>query len=210
VVGVVGGIHHMALEAPAEPEMYLPYVGGVPMRSMTVAVRTTLAPDALGPVLSAAARAIDAEQAVSTVRTLQSAVSESTASERLSTTLLGLFAAIAVVLAVVGLCGVTSYLVDQRTHEIGVRMALGARRTDVLRLVFREGLAATAIGVVVGLAGAAGAARVIQSMLFGVSAWNLFAFAAGPSVLVLGALAGIWIPARRATAVDPLFALREE
>jgi putative ABC transport system permease protein len=208
VAGVVGNIHHMGLAASAQPEMYMPYVA-TPVRAATVSVRTTLDPRSLAPVLARAARAIDREQAVSAVRTLESAVYQATASERLSTTLLGLFAAVAVALAVVGLCGVTSYLVDQRTHEIGVRMALGARRGHVLRLVFREGLTATTIGVVLGLGGAAAATRVIQSMLFGVSAWNPWAFAAGAFVLVLGALAGIYLPARRATRIEPLVALRE-
>ena len=103
----------------------------------------------------------------------------------------------------------TSYLVDQRTHEIGVRMALGASRADVLRLVLREGMMPTAVGVALGLAGAAAATRLMGAMLFGVSAWDPLAFAAGPFVLVIGALAGIWLPARRATAIDPLAALRE-
>jgi len=209
VIGVVGNIHHMALDTSAEPEMYLPYVA-TPFRAAAVSVRTTLDPQSLAPVVARAARAIDREQAVSAVRTLESAVYEAAAAERLSTTLLGLFAAIAVTLAVVGLCGVTSYLVDQRTHEIGVRMALGARRSDVLRLVFREGIMATTIGVVIGLGGAAAATRVIEAMLFGVSAWNPLAFAAGPVILMLGALLGIWLPARRATAIDPLVALREQ
>jgi ABC-type antimicrobial peptide transport system permease subunit len=198
----------MALAAPAEPEMYMFYVD-TPFRTAAVAVRTTLDPDSLAPLMARTARTIDPEQALSSVRMLESALYNATAPERLSATLLTLFAAIAVALAVVGLCGVTSYLVDQRTHEIGVRMALGARRGDVLRLVFREALAATAIGVVLGLAGALAASRVIASMLFGVSAWDPLAFAGAPIVLVLGALAGIWLPARRAIAIDPLVALRE-
>jgi putative ABC transport system permease protein len=208
VVGVVGNVHHMALTAASEPEMYLPYVA-TPPRSVVVAVRTTLKPDSLAPVLAGAAKAIDPEQAVSAVRTLESAVFDAASTQRLSTALLGLFAALAVLLAVVGLGGVTSYLVDQRTHEIGIRMALGARRADVLRLVFRDGMLATAVGVALGLAGAAAATRLMGAMLFGVSAWNPFAFAAGPVVLVIGALVGIWLPARRATAIDPLVALRE-
>ena len=174
-----------------------------------VSVRTTLDPAALAPLLAGAARAIDREQAVSEVRTLESAVYDSTASERLSTTLLAVFAALAVTLAVVGLCGVTSYLVEQRTQEIGVRMALGASRRHVMRLVFREGMVATAIGIALGLAGAAAATRLIQAMLFDGPAWNPLAFAAGPAVLALGAVVGIWFPARRATAIDPLAALRE-
>jgi putative ABC transport system permease protein len=209
VVGVAGNIHHMGLDTREEPEMYMPFVN-TPFRTAVVAVRTTLDPGALAPVLASAARAIDREQAVSEGRTLESAVYQATSSQRLSTTLLGLFAAIAVALAVVGLSGVTSYLVDQRTQEIGVRMALGAHRSDVLRLVFREGLVATAVGIVLGLGCAAAGTRVMQSMLFGVSAWNPLPFAAGPIVLVLGALAGIWLPARRATRIDPLTALREQ
>ncbi len=209
VVGVAGNIHHMGLRTGEEPEMYMPFVN-TPFRTAVVAVRTTLDPVALAPVLAGAAKSIDPEQAVSEVRTLESAVYLSTAAERLSTTLLGLFAALAVALAVVGLCGVTSYLVEQRTQEIGVRMALGAGRGHVMRLVFREGMVATTIGIAIGLAGAAAGTRVIEAMLFGVSAWNPLAFAAGPVVLVLGAAAGIWFPARRATAIDPLAALREQ
>ena len=208
VVGVVGNVHHMALTAAFEPEMYLPYIA-TPSRSVAVAVRTTLKPESLAPVLAGVARAIDPEQAVSTVRTLEAAVYDAAASERLSTALLGLFAALAVLLAVVGLSGVTSYIVDQRTHEIGIRMALGARRADVLRLVFRDGMLATTVGVVVGLAGAAAATSLMGAMLFGVSARSPLAFAAAPLLLVIGALAGIWLPARRATAIDPLAALRE-
>ena len=132
---------------------------------------------------------------MSEVRTLEIRRVPSTAAERLSTTLLALFAALAVALAVVGLCGVTSYLVEQRTQEIGVRMALGASRRHVMRLVFREGMAATAAGIALGLAGAAAATRVIQAMLFGVSAWNPLAFAAGPAILAAGAVIGIWFPA---------------
>jgi predicted permease len=208
VVGVVGNIHHMALTAASEPEMYLPYVA-TPARSVTVAVRTTLGPQSLTPVLASAAKAIDREQAVSAVRTLESAVYEAAASQRLSTALLASFATLAVLLAVGGLCGVTSYLVDQRTHEIGVRMALGAHRADVLRLVFREGITATAAGVALGLGGAAAATRLMGAMLFGVSAWSPLAFAAASIILAIGALAGTWLPARRATAIDPLVALRE-
>lgn len=209
VAGVVGSIHHMGLAAPAEPEMYMSYVD-TPSSTAVVAVRTTIDPQSLAPVMARAARTIDPEQAVSTVRTLESAWYDATARERLSSTLLTLFASLALGLALVGLCGVTSYLVDQRTHEIGVRMALGARRGDVLRLVLREGLAATAIGVLLGLAGALVAARAIASMVFGVSAWDPLAFAAAPIVLVLGVLVGIWVPARRATAIDPLVALRDQ
>jgi predicted permease len=209
VVGVVGSVHHMALAAPAEPEVYMPYAD-TPFSTAVVAVRTTLDPESVAPLIARAARTIDAEQAVSTVRTLETALYRATARERLSATLLTLFAVIAVALALVGLCGVTSYLVGQRTHEIGVRMALGATKADVLRLVFREGMAATLIGVVLGLAGALAATRVIASMLFGVSAWDPLAFAGAPVVLVLGALAGIWLPARRAIAIDPLVALREQ
>ena len=207
VVGVVGNVHHMALTAASEPEMYLPYIA-TPSRSMAVAVRTTLEPEAMALVMAGAVKAIDSEQAVSTVRTLEAAVYEAASSQRLSTVLLGLFAALAVLLAIIGVGGVTSYLVDQRTHEIGVRVALGAGRADVMRLVFRDGMLAAAAGVALGLGGAVAATRLMGAMLFGVSAWSPLALAAGPSVVVLGVLSGIWLPARRATAIDPLVALR--
>jgi putative ABC transport system permease protein len=208
VVGVVGDVHHMGLATPVEPEMYLPYVG-VPFTTAAVAVRTSLDAATLGPALVEAAKAADPEQAVSAVRTLESALYQSAASARLSTTLLALFAAISVALSLVGLGGVISYLVDQRTHEIGVRMALGARRGHVLLLVLREGMTAAVLGVAVGLAGAVAAASVFQTILFGVSAWDPLAFAAAAAILLAGALAGTWLPARRATAIDPLAALRE-
>jgi putative ABC transport system permease protein len=209
VVGVVGNVRHMGLSAKPEPELYVPFQQ-TPGRTAFVAVRTSLDPESLAPLLSAAARAIDPEQAVSQVRTLESALVLSTSSQRLSTTLLLAFAAIAAALAIVGLCGVTSYLVSQRTQEIGVRMALGAQRGDVWRLVIGEGMAATVAGIALGLAGAAAATRVIDTMLFGVTRWNPVAFGVAPALLALGALAGIWWPAKRATTVDPLAALREQ
>ena len=209
-MGVVGNIHHMGLDTGDGARDVHALRQHAVQDGGGRAVRTSLDPAALAPVLAAAARAIDREQAVSEVRTLESAVYQSTASERLSTTLLALFAAIAVALAVVGLCGVTSYLVEQRTQEIGVRMALGARRGHVMRLVFREGMAATTIGHRArpgrrggGHAGDPGdAVRCLGLEPAGLCrrarrSWRL------------GAVVGIWFPARRATAIDPLAALRE-
>jgi len=207
VVGVVGDIHHMRLDAPAEPEMFMQFLGS-PASAMTVAVRSPLGPDVIGPAIARAAAAVDVEQAVSSVRTMTDAVYAATSSARLSTTLLATFAALALTLAIVGLYGVISYGVDQRSHEIGVRMALGARRGDVLRMILREGIVTSLGGVVVGVAGALAVTRYMSSMLFGVSATDGATFVSVAALLVLAALAASLIPARRATGIDPVVTLR--
>ena len=207
VVGVVGDIHHMQLDVPAEPEMFMQFLGS-PARALTVAVRSPLGPDTIGPAIARAAAQVDVEQAVSSVRTMTEAVEAATSSARLSTTLLATFAALALALALVGLYGVISYGVDQRTHEIGVRMALGARRGDVLRMVLGEGLVVGLIGVAIGAAGALAATRYMASMLFGVSATDLATFVSLAALLVLATLAASFVPARRASGIDPIVTLR--
>ena len=197
----------MRLDAPAEPEMFMQFLGS-PASAMTVAVRSPLGPDVIGPAIARAAALVDVEQAVSSVRTMTDAVYAATSSERLSTTLLATFAALALALAIVGLYGVVSYGVDQRTHEIGVRMALGARRGDVLRMILGEGLVTSLIGVAVGVAGALVATRYMASMLFGVSARDVTTFVWVAALLVLAAVAASLIPARRATSIDPIVTLR--
>jgi len=207
VIGVVGDIHHMALDTPAEPEMFLQFLVS-PARAMTVAVRSPLGPETIGPAIARAAALADEEQAVSSVRTMTQAVYAATTSERLSTTLLTTFAALAVALALIGLYGVLSYAVDQRAHEIGVRMALGARRADVLRMVLREGVLTSLAGIAIGVAGALVATRYMASMLYAVSATDVGTFVAVSALLVLAALAASLVPARRATGIDPIVTLR--
>jgi putative ABC transport system permease protein len=137
-------------------------------------------------------------------------ISDSLAERRFSMILLGIFAALALVMSCVGIYGVISYLAGQRTHEIGIRMALGAERRDVLWMVLREGAKMALLGVAAGLVAAFGLARVMANMLFGVSAHDPLTFAAVASLLVLVALAASYIPARRAMKVDPMVALRYE
>jgi putative ABC transport system permease protein len=155
-------------------------------------------------------KALDPDQPIAAVRKMSDWVDSSVAGPRYRTTLLGLFAALAMILAATGIYGVMSYSVAQRTHEIGVRMALGARQLDVLKLVVRQGMALTLVGVVLGLIGAFALTRVMQSLLFGVTAKDPFTFTVVAALLTAVAFVACIIPARRATRVDPLAALRYE
>ncbi len=207
VVGVVGDVHHMSLTQPPQPEIFWPVSGGAPDRAAVV-VRSSLGASAVAPILARAAAEADPEQAVSEVQTMTAALDRSLARGRLSTGLMLCFAALALVLAVVGLYGVISYTVDQRAHEIGIRMALGAARADVLRMVLREGFATTLAGVALGLGAAFAATRLMATMLFGVSATDVRTFAAVACLLIVVALAATLVPARRASSIDPIATLR--
>src|SRR5262249_50404134 len=151
---------------------------------------------------------VDPDQPVSKIRTMDEIVSGSVSRQRFNLILMEVFAALALILAAVGIYGVMSYTVTQRTHEIGIRMALGARRSDVLRLVVGEGARLVAIGVVIGLGSAYGLTRLMSSLLFGVSATDPATFGIIAAALVLVSLLASYIPARRATRVDPMIALR--
>jgi putative ABC transport system permease protein len=155
-------------------------------------------------------QAIDPDQPIAAVKPMTEWVESSVAAPRYRTTLLALFAALAMVLAATGIYGVMSYSVAQRTHEIGVRMALGARRFDVLKLVVRQGMLLTIIGVIVGLGGAFALTRVMSSLMFGVTTKDPITFVAVAALLVVVAFIACFVPARRATKVDPLVALRYE
>jgi putative ABC transport system permease protein len=208
VVGVVGEVRHMGLLDAPEPEVYWP-IARNPAPGFAVAVRTMTNPDAFAPTLAALVGRLDPQQAVSDVLTMKRAVAGSVSAQRLSMTLLALFALLAIALASAGLYGVLSHLVQQRTHEIGVRMALGAAPGDVRRLVLRDGMGAALVGTAVGLGGALVLARVMRTMVFGISTYDAISFAAAPVLLLMVAMAAAWIPARRATAIDPVIALRE-
>jgi ABC-type antimicrobial peptide transport system permease subunit len=153
---------------------------------------------------------VNSQQAMYNIRTMEEIISESLAARRFSMILLGIFAALALLMACVGIYGVISYLASQRTHEIGVRMALGAERRDVLRMVLGEGAKMAFLGVTIGLAAAWGLTHLMANMLFGVSIHDPVTFAGVASLLILVALAACYIPARRATKVDPMEALRYE
>jgi ABC-type antimicrobial peptide transport system permease subunit len=173
-------------------------------------VRTSADPRLLVAALRDEVKSIDASLSVLNIETLAERVHQSLGGERNQATLLGTFGLLALLLASIGLYGVMAYSVAQRTREIGIRMALGAERRDVLSLVLKQGIALTGIGIVVGLGVAFGATRLIASSLFGVSALDPVTFAATSGVLIVVALVASLIPARRATRIDPMIALRYE
>jgi putative ABC transport system permease protein len=179
---------------------------------MSLIVRSApgIDPATLSAPVRRAVQEVDKNQPVFNVRTMREIFDESVAQQRLLMTLLAVFAALALLLAGVGLYGVMAYLVTQRKHEIGIRLALGARAADIFRLVIGQGLILTAIGILVGLAGAFALTRLMTSLLYGVSATDPMTFVGITLLLVSVALLACYIPARRATKVDPMIALRYE
>src|SRR5688572_13017509 len=198
------------MDVDVEPEMYVSHVQK-PERRLNLVIRTE-AEDAsqLIPAARAAVKAFDRDQIIWRTQTLEQLLGTSVAPRRFNIMLLGIFAGVALVLAAVGLYGVMSYSVSWRTHEIGIRMALGAKRSDVLRLVVRQGMTMTIIGVALGLIGAFSMSRVLAGLLHGVSATDPLTFAGVSIVLLAVALLACLIPARRATRVNPIVALRTE
>jgi putative ABC transport system permease protein len=209
IVGVVKDVKHVALEAEARPQVYMPYLQNT-WTSMTLVMRSPSDPVALARAARSAVWEVDKEQPVSDVKSMEQYLSASISERRFSLILLGIFAAVALLLAAVGIYGVMSYSVNQRTHEIGIRMALGASRSDVLRLVVRQAMIPTLAGVVAGLGAALALTRLMSSLLYGVSATDPVTFAVIPLILLAVALAACAVPARRATKVDPCVALRHE
>ena len=213
IVGIVGSTQQTSLSEPLEPHMYVSYLQTYEemfVASMVVVVRTRANPlDLVGPVRNAILT-LDKQLAPSQIETLEQRLSDSVASERFNLLLVSAFAAVALLLSSVGLYGVIAYLVGQRTRELGVRMALGARGKDVLALVLRHGVTLTAIGIGVGVAGIFALNRLLSQFLFGVSATDLTTIAT-VSVLLGGiAVLAVTIPARRAARIDPISALRHE
>jgi len=212
VAGVVGDVQQEGLNREQKFELYVPYAqerrGFVAPRDLVV--RTAGDPQQVAAAVRQAVWSVDKDQPVSNVRTMEQVVSTAVSRERFQTLLLALFATLALLLACVGLYGVISYAVVQRTHEIGVRIALGAKPADVLRLVIKQGMALTMIGLVFGVAIAFAVTRVMSEMLFGVTATDPLTFVGVPVVLGLIAFLACYVPARRATKVDPLVALRYE
>jgi putative ABC transport system permease protein len=209
IVGVVNDTKEAGLVAPTRPEIYVPF-SQRPRASMTLIAHTVAAPEQLAGAMRAAVQAVDAEQPVYRVRTMEQFFSGEVAVPRATMFLMGALAVAALVLAAVGIYGVMAHAVTQQTHEIGIRTALGATQRDVLRLVVGQGMTLTLIGVVIGLAGAFGLTRLMTSLLFGVSATDPATFTVIALLLTGVALFACYIPARRATKVDPLTALRYE
>src|ERR1019366_444797 len=178
--------------------------------SVAVVLRTEGDPTAVMSSVRRAVQEIDPREVIYNVQTLNEVVSDSLAARRFSMILLGVFAALALVLSSVGIYGVISYLVGQRTHEIGVRMALGAQPGDVLRLMIGHGARMALIGVAIGIAAAVLLTRLMANQLFGVSAHDPLTFAGGAMFLIIVAVAACYIPARRAMRVDPMVALRRD
>ena len=211
IVGVVGHTKHEGLDAAPRVQLYLDESQAAFSNStMQVAVRTSGDPLTYVAAIRNAIHEIDHDIPMSKVNTLEVQVANSMGQRRLSTVLLGVFAGLALLLASIGIYGVMSYTVAQRTRELGVRVALGASRPSVLGLVMRQGMTITLIGVAIGLAGAFGLTRLIAAQLFAVKATDPATFVTVTLVLVAVAVAATLVPALRATRIDPLTALREE
>ena len=206
IIGIAGDIRDRTLEREPFPAMYYPIYAG----RTNLVIRTQGDPTSIIAAVRREVQAIDPNQPVAEVKTLEQWVDTSVATPRYRTMLLGLLALLALVLAATGIYGVMSYSVAQRTHEIGVRMALGARQLDVLKLVVRQGMGLVLIGVALGLLSAIALTRVMSSLLFGVGARDPLTFVVVAMVLSLVAFVACYLPARRATKVDPLVALRYE
>ncbi|CAN5347645.1 ABC transporter permease [soil metagenome] len=209
IVGVVGDVRQLGLDAEPRAEMFFSYQQS-PVPFMNIVIRTATDPATLAAAVRQEVWAVNPNQPVANVSTMNELLANSAARTRFNTLLLSLFALTALTLASVGIFGVMSYTVTQRTREIGVRMALGAQRSDVLRLVIRQGMILAGLGIVIGLAAALALTRLMTSLLYGVSATDPATFT-GIALLLAGvALVACYIPARRATKVDPMVALRYE
>ncbi len=209
IIGVVADIHNRALNVDPKPVYYLPQ-SQIPFSELSMVVKTSNDPHGLINSATREVQAMDSELPVFGIKTMDEYVSSSVAAPRFNTTLLAIFASVALVLTVIGLYGVMSYSVAQRTNEIGIRMALGAQTRDVLGMIVRDGLKIVAIGLLLGIGGALALTRLLESLLFGITTRDPITFLAIAGLLSLVAMAACCIPALRATRVDPLEALRCE
>jgi putative ABC transport system permease protein len=214
IVGVVGNVKYEGLGEMDQPTMYVPYFdsGWCPWsaREMYVVVRSASAPQEVVSALQSAILSLDDQLAIAHVRTMDQLLYESVAGSRFRAVLFGVFAALALALAMIGIYGVMAYTVSQRTHEIGIRMALGARRMNILRTILREGAGLALLGVAIGFVVALALSRTLAGLLFGVQATDPVTFGIVAALLLGVALAACYVPARRATRVDPMVALRHE
>ena len=209
IIGVTANVRSLELREEAPAELYFTSKQSL-FENMAIVVRSTVEPESIAPALRQAVAEVDRTVPVSRVKTMEHIVSESVTQPRFNLFLLGMFSGLALLLSVAGIYGVTAYTVTQRTHELGVRIALGAQVGDVLRMIMGQGMAVIGAGIVIGLIAAFGLMRLMNSLLFGVSATDPFTFVGITVVLIAAGLVACYIPARRATKVDPLTALRYE
>jgi len=209
IVGVVGAVRETGIDQQPRPTIYFPYLQS-PDQTISLVVRTSLEPREIIPAIKGAIRSVDKDQPLFDIKTMDDIISQGVSAQRLAFVLLGLLASLALALATVGIYGVTSYAISQRTHEIGIRMALGAGRYDVLSLVVGYGLKLAMLGVAVGAVAAAALARFLSSLLYGVKSTDPITYLVVSLVLTGVGLAASYLPARRATKVDPTVALRDE
>jgi len=209
IVGVVDHVKQYGLDGKSKVQYYFP-LAQRPQGMMYLVARSASDSAAIVPAIRAAIREVDPDQPLYRVMAMEQIVSESAFQRRFSMFLLGIFAAVALVLAVIGIYGVMSYSVTQRTHEIGIRMALGAGRRNVLAMIVGRGLVLTLVGLGVGLAGAFGVTRLMSGLLFGIGPTDTLTFAGVSGLMLATALMANYIPALRATRVDPMVALRYE
>jgi putative ABC transport system permease protein len=209
IVGVVGDVHGADLTAAPWPTVYWPYPELV-YSQMTIVVRTETNPLVLVSSVRQIVQQMDKDEPISNIATMDQLISDSVARSRLTAVLLGVFAALAMILACIGIYGVMAYTTAQRRNEIGIRVALGAQRGDILQLVLGQGVKLAILGVVIGIAGGLALTRLLQNLLFHISASDPFTFAGVAILLTLVALAACYIPVRRAMRVDPMVALRHE
>jgi len=209
VVGIVGDVKHDGLHLDSQPHMYTSHLQ-FPWATLRITVRSSQGATAVAAAVRGVVQSLDPLQPVSDVRTMETVMADANAGRQLSLVLFSLFAVIALVLACIGIYGVTAYSVSRRTRELGIRMALGAERREVSRLVIRQGMTPVLLGLVTGLTAAFFLTRLMSGLLFGVSTNDPLTFAGIATLLVAIALLACWLPARRATEVDPMVALRSE
>ncbi|MDE3130526.1 MAG: FtsX-like permease family protein [Acidobacteriota bacterium] len=210
VVGVVGDVRKWGLSQAVMPQAYFPIFSMYPHQAMNLVVKSPLPAGSVATAVRQATRAIDPALAIFRVRSMDDVVSDSLGTSRFQTVALGIFGSLALLLALVGIYSVMTYAVSQRTHEMGIRMALGASETDVLRLVLREGGRLTLFGIVAGLAVSPLLTRLLSGLLYDVTPLDPITFGTVAILLAATSLAATYLPARRATRVDPLVALQAE
>jgi putative ABC transport system permease protein len=212
IVGVAADVKKFALSDSPGPEMYVPYKQKPYPSLLTVSVvlRTTRTASSLANELRENVKSVDPELAIASLQPMEELVSQSMSAQRLSASVLGAFSAAALMLTVIGIYALVAFMANERTYEIGIRLALGAQRNDILRLIFGQGAPLVGWGLAIGLLLAAGLTRLLSSFVFGIQAGDPATFALGPALLVLAASLAIYIPARRASRVDPVESLRSE